>query len=87
MPNRSAKVFADSTERDATATTSASGMSTRSAVNVAAMPPVARIPQRTFCSVIRPTLIVSFAVSSTMADGSAPMTSSSTPSTPYELRA
>ena len=33
--------------REATATTSASGRSTRSAVNAAAIPPVARIPHRT----------------------------------------
>lgn len=52
IPNRSANTFAEASDREATATTSASGRSTRSAVNAAAIPPVARIPQRTLCSVI-----------------------------------
>lgn len=47
IPNRSAKVFAEASLREATATTSASGRSTRSAVKAAAIPPVARIPHRT----------------------------------------
>ncbi|CAM5292501.1 hypothetical protein SVIOM342S_05725 [Streptomyces violaceorubidus] len=56
IPNRSANAFADASVREATATTSASGRSTRSAVNLAAIPPVARIPQRTFCPVTAATL-------------------------------
>ena len=43
---------AEASVRDATATTSASGRSTRSAVNAAAIPPVARTPHRTFSPAI-----------------------------------
>jgi hypothetical protein len=52
IPNRSANAWAESWLRDATATISASGRSTRSAANAAAIPPVARIPHRTLCSAI-----------------------------------
>ena len=43
IPNRPANSFADASVREATATTSASASSRTSAVNAAAMPPVARI--------------------------------------------
>ncbi|CAM5249720.1 hypothetical protein SMICM304S_04608 [Streptomyces microflavus] len=47
MPWRSAKARAEASVREATATTSAPGSACTSAVKVAAMPPVARTPQRT----------------------------------------
>ncbi len=56
-PNRSANASADSRRREATATMSASGRSTRSAANAAAIPPVARIPHRTLSPAIPPSLI------------------------------
>ncbi len=56
--NRSAKPFAPSSVRDATATTSASsGMPSRSCVNDAAMPPVASTPQRIFRSTPAPSAL------------------------------
>lgn len=53
IPKRSANASADSWLREATATTSASGRSTRSAVNAAAIPPVARTPTARFVPSLR----------------------------------
>lgn len=47
MSNRSANALAEASLREATATTSASGIRSRSAVNNDAIPPVASTPQRT----------------------------------------
>ncbi len=47
IPNRSAKALAEVSVREATATTSVPGTPCRSAVKVAAIPPVASTPQRT----------------------------------------
>lgn len=89
MPNRSAKARAESSRREApatTATTSASGIPLSSAVNAAAIPPVAGTPHRTVSAMpVRPSVPVPGP--SALFARSSPAVGGKVSTTPGELRA